>query len=234
MSIFQQLFHKKVAKSASVMAVSMVASSQVLAIAPFSATYNFSIENKYNGSATRSLSQNGNQYQYLVDANVAKLATAKQTTSFSVNNGIILPTTHSTQYKIFGAGRTTTLNFNHAKKQLVSKYKGKTQTIAMPNTAYDDLSLEIQIREDLKANKFRGNYLMADRNKVEAVSFTKSATTKITVPAGTFDVIRIDRVHDDKDRQTSFWLAPKLDYLPVKVVQTNDGKKLEMNLTKFN
>lgn len=75
---------------------------------------------------------------------------------------------------------------------------------------------------------------MADRNTVEAVPFKKSAVTRITVPAGTFDVVRIDRVHDDKDRQTSFWLAPKLDYLPVKVVQNNDGKKMEMNLVKVN
>ena len=75
---------------------------------------------------------------------------------------------------------------------------------------------------------------MADRNTVEAVPFKKSAMTRITVPAGTFDVVRIDRVHDDKDRQTSFWLAPKLDYLPVKVVQNNDGKKMEMNLARVN
>ena len=119
--------------------------------------------------------------------------------------------------------------FNIAKKQLVTNYKGQNKVIALPQPAYDDLSLEIQIREDLKAGKFRGNYYMADRNTVEAVPFKKSAMTRITVPAGTFDVVRIDRVHDDKDRQTSFWLAPKLDYLPVKVVQNNDGKKMEMN-----
>lgn len=220
--------------SASLFAVMGAASTANAAVAPFNATYNFNIEGKYNGLATRVLTQTGNQYFYNVNANVGKLASAKQTATFVNTNGAVLPVSALTQYKILGAGRTTTLNFNNAKKQLLTNYKGQNKVIALPQPAYDDLSLEIQIREDLKAGKFRGNYYMADRNAIESVPFRKSAVTRITVPAGTFDVVRIDRVHEDKDRQTSFWLAPKLDYLPVKVVQSNDGKKMEMNLAKIN
>ncbi len=222
---------KKIAVSALFTSLSISAMATIL---PFSATYSFSIENKYNGTATRKLLQNGNQWLYQVNANSAGFASASQNTAFQYQKGVVLPISSTTKYSIFGAGRTTNLTFNHAKKQLTSSYKGETKTINMPTTALDDLSLEIQIREDLKANKFRNNYVMADRNKVENVPFTKSTATKITVPAGTFDVVRIDRVHDDKNRKTSFWLAPKLDYLPVKVVQNNDGKTLEMRLTKVN
>ena len=225
---------KKLVVSISLVSAMAITAMANAAVAPFNATYNFNIEGKYNGTASRVLTQTGNQYFYNVNASVGKLASAKQTANFVNANGAILPVRALTQYKIFGAGRTTTLNFNNAKKQLVTNYKGQNKVIALPQPAYDDLSLEIQIREDLKAGKFRGNYYMADRNTVEAVPFKKSAMTRITVPAGTFDVVRIDRVHDDKDRQTSFWLAPKLDYLPVKVVQNNDGRKMEMNLARVN
>ncbi len=216
------------------MATLGLASSAMATIAPFNATYNFSAEGKYNGTATRKLTQIGNQYRYDVNANVSKLASANQTATFFDQNGSVVPVSSSTNYKILGVGRTTLLNFSPTKKQLISNYKGKNKVIAMPQTAYDDLSLEVQMREDLKAGKFRGTYLMADRDTIDSVPFTKSAMTKITVPAGTFDVVRIDRVHSDKNRQTSFWLAPKLDYLPVKVQQIDDGKKLEMNLSKVN
>ena len=225
---------QKLAVGISLVSALGITSMSNAAVAPFNATYNFNIEGKYNGTASRVLTQTGNQYFYNVNASVGKLASAKQTANFVNANGAILPVSALTQYKILGTGRTTTLNFNNAKKQLVTNYKGQNKVIALPQPAYDDLSLEIQIREDLKAGKFRGNYYMADRNTVEAVPFKKSAMTRITVPAGTFDVVRIDRVHDDKDRQTSFWLAPKLDYLPVKVVQNNDGKKMEMNLARVN
>ena len=225
---------KKLVVSTSLVSAMAITSMANAAVAPFNATYNFNIEGKYNGTASRVLTQTGNQYFYNVNASVGKLASAKQTANFVNANGAILPVSALTQYKILGTGRTTTLNFNNAKKQLVTNYKGQNKVIALPQPAYDDLSLEIQIREDLKAGKFRGNYYMADRNTVEAVPFKKSAVTRLTVPAGPFDVVRLDRVHDDKDRQTSFWLAPKLDYLPVKVVQNNDGKKMEMNLVKVN
>ena len=225
---------KKLLVSTSLVSAMAITSMANAAVAPFNANYNFNIEGKYNGTASRVLTQTGNQYFYNVNASVGKLASAKQTANFVNANGAILPVSALTRYKILGAGRTTTLNFNNAKKQLVTNYKGQNKVIALPQPAYDDLSLEIQIREDLKAGKFRGNYYMADRNTVEAVPFKKSAVTRITVPAGTFDVVRIDRVHDDKDRQTSFWLAPKLDYLPVKVVQNNDGRKMEMNLARVN
>lgn len=206
----------------------------VAEVKPFSANYNFNIEGKYNGTASRILKQNNTQWLYQMNANAGKLASATMTSTFNENNGIIFPQNSSTTYKILGIGRTEILTFDHAKKQYVSNYKGKTKTIKMPNIAFDDLGLEMQIREELKAGKFRGSYLMADRDKVEVVPFTKSDMTKISVPAGTFDVVRIDRVHDDKSRQTSFWLASNLDYLPIKVVQTNDGKKMEMNLITIN
>lgn len=203
-------------------------------VAPFTAVYQFNIENKYNGMATRTLSKNGNQYNYNVRANVGKLASARQAATFGNIGGVVQPLTSSTQYKVLGVGNTTDLRFNPTTKQVTTTHKGKTQTLPLKQAAYDDLSLEVQIREDLKNNRFRGNYAMVGRNKVEAVPFTMSAPTRLSVPAGTFDVVRIDRIHDDKDRQTSFWLAPALDYLPVKVVQTNDGRRMEMNLVKLN
>ena len=76
--------------------------------------------------------------------------------------------------------------------------------------------------------------VMKKKDKIEKTPFKNSGKAKITVPAGTFDTVRVDRVHDDNSRSTSFWLAPSLDYLPVKVSQFNDGKKMEMNLVKVN
>ena len=149
---------KKLLVSTSLVSAMAITAMANAAVAPFNATYNFNIEGKYNGTASRVLTQTGNQYFYNVNASVGKLASAKQTANFVNANGAILPLSALTQYKILGTGRTTTLNFNNAKKQLVTNYKGQNKVIALPQPAYDDLSLEIQIREDLKAGKFRGNY----------------------------------------------------------------------------
>ncbi|WP_407074455.1 DUF3108 domain-containing protein [Psychrobacter sp. CAL346-MNA-CIBAN-0220] len=224
------------ASIAAIGALSMTAPTLASAknIQPSSADYSFTIEDKYKGSATRTLSKSGNLWKYDVKARVAGVASASQSSAFTINGNNVSPTQASTTYKILGIGRTHKLNFDPNKKQVMSNYKGKSTNLNMDQQAFDDLSLEVQIRQDLLNGKFSGNYYMAKHDKIEKTPFKKSANTKITVPAGTFDTVRVDRVHDDNSRSTSFWLAPSLDYLPVKVSQINDGKKMDLELTKVN
>jgi hypothetical protein len=203
-------------------------------IQPSSADYSFTVEDKYKGTANRTLSKSGNIWNYDVKARVAGVASASQSSAFAISGNNVTPTQASTTYKLLGIGRTHNLNYNAGKKQVASTYKGKTVNLNMAQQAFDDLSLEVQIRQDLLNGKFSGNYYMAKKDKIEKTPFKKTGNTKITVPAGTFDTVRVDRVHDDNSRSTSFWLAPSLDYLPIKVSQMNDGKKMDLELTKVN
>lgn len=221
---------------AAIGALSMTAPTLASAkvVQPSSANYNFTVEDKYKGTATRTLSKSGSTWKYDVRARVAGVASASQSSTFTLSGNNVTPAQASTTYKLFGIGRTHNLNYNSGKKQVASTYRGKTVNLNMAQQAFDDLSLEVQIRQDLLNGKFSGNYYMARKDKIEKTPFKRSGNTKITVPAGTFDTVRVDRVHDDNSRSTSFWLAPSLDYLPVKVMQVNDGKKMDLELTKVN
>lgn len=199
----------------------------------FSATYVLKADGK-KGTATRTLIKNGDDYHYHVKASAAGVASVNQSASFSLSNGRIVPSSSNMSVRVLGVGRTHNIKFNNSAKSVVSTYKGKSTTLRMNGQAYDDLSLETQIRQELINGKFSGNYHLVKKNEIEATRFRRSGSSKITVPAGTYDAIRIDRVHDDKGRATSFWLAPSLNYLPVKVSQTNDGKVISMELTKVN
>lgn len=197
------------------------------------ATYRVSANGK-TGTATRTLTKTGNNYRYTVNARAAGIATLTQEANFSLVNGNIIPQSSMMSARILGIGNTHSVRFNHANKSAVSTYKGKPVTLAMPKPAYDDLSLETQIRQELINGKFNGSYQLIKRNQIETTKFRRGGHGKITVPAGTYDTVRIDRVHDDQNRATSFWLAPSLNYLPVKVSQTADGKVIFMELTKIN
>lgn len=220
--------------SAGVLSMGAANMANAKVIAPTNADYSFTVEDKYKGTANRTLTKTGNTWKYNVKARVAGVATAAQNSTFSLTGNTVTPVSASTTYKILGVGRTHNLKFNNAKKQVASSYKGKTVNLKVAQPTFDDLSLEMQIRQDLINGKFTGNYYMAKHDKIEKTPFKKSGSTKITVPAGTFDTVRVDRIHDDNSRSTSFWLAPSLDYLPVKVVQVNDGKKMDLELTKVN
>lgn len=199
----------------------------------FSATYKVQADDKI-GSATRTLSKSGNHYTYHVQLNAAGIASLSQSANFSVAAGKILPASSSTSVKILGVGNTHQVKFHNDTKTLTNTYKGKSTTLKMNRQAYDDLSLEAQIRQELINGKFSGSYDLVKKGGIETTQFKKSATTKISVPAGTYDVICIDRIHKDTKRATSFWVAPSLNYLPVKVSQTSNGKVISMELTKVN
>ncbi len=208
-------------------------SAQAADLSGFSATYSVKADGK-SGTATRTLTKNGNSYSYQVKASAAGVASVNQSANFNLSGGKIVPSSSNMSVKVLGVGRTHNIKFNNTANSVVSTYKGKSTTLKMKGQAYDDLSLEAQIRQELINGKFSGSYALVKKNQIETTKFKKSGSSKITVPAGTYDVIRIDRVHDDKDRATSFWLAPSLNYLPVKVSQTNDGKVMSMELTKVN
>lgn len=198
-------------------------------ISPSTAKYSFTIENKYKGTATRTLSKSGNNWSYKVNARVSGVATGSQYSKFRVSGNKVVPSYASTTYKIFGIGRTHKLQYSGSK--VVSTYKGRARTLSMPRQAYDELSLEVQIRQELLNGKFSGSYYLVKKDKVERVRFRKSGNTRVSVPAGTYNTVKVSRVHGDSGRRTTFWLAPSLDYLPVKVIQSNDGKKVELKLS---
>ncbi len=90
-----------------------------------------------------------------------------------------------------------------------------------------------QIRQDLLNGKFKGTYYRVTKNEVVKTRFRKAGTTTVKTPAGSYKVVRIDRVHNDKNRSTSFWLAPDLDYLPIKIVTKDNNSSVKLVLRKL-
>lgn len=218
------------------MAATATTSASASVLTPYKADYTFSIEGKYNGTAQRTLSKSGKNYRYLFSASVPVVANATQDTTFAYQAGgtqNFLPLKHQTKYKIFVMSRNTDLNFDYKNKKLYTKHRGKAKTYALNGAALDELTLEMQIRKDLSEGKLQKSYKIASRKGVRDIPFINEGKTKITVPAGTFDVIKVRRVHNNDKRKSFFWLAPKLDYLPVRVMQNDKGKVYDFKLKKL-
>lgn len=217
---------------------SMAVSSSLLAVTPYSADYTFSIENKYHGQAKRELKKvNKNTWRYVFSASVPIVAKASQDTTFTYQRGgtqNYLPLVHETTYKILVHKRKTKLNFDYRNKKLQVNYKGKAKTHTMPSAALDELTLEMQIRDDMSKGKLKSTYRVASHKGIRKVPFINEGKTSIKVPAGKFEVIKIRRVHNDSKRKSYFWLAPSLDYLPIKVMQNDKGKIYDFELKKLH
>lgn len=206
------------------------------AVTPYSADYTFSIEKSYKGDAKRTLKKEGKHWRFNFSASVPIVAKASQNTLFKyTTKGThnYVPLSHDTTYKILIHKRKTNLAFDYANKQLNTSHKGKAKSYALKAPVLDELTLEMQIREDMRKGKLKSTYTIASHKGIRKVPFINEGKTSITVPAGKFDVIKIRRVHKDPKRKSYFWLAPSLDYLPVKVMQNDKGKIYDFELKKL-
>lgn len=62
-----------------------------------------------------------------------------------------------------------------------------------------------------------------DEGEHQTLVFRQAGRESISVPYGTFDTVRVERVRKGKDRETITWLAPELDWVAVRVDQREDG-----------
>lgn len=198
-------------------------SSQAFAMSPFQASYQFNYNGKNMGSATRTLSKSGNNWTYVFAAKAGAIASASETSRFGFNAGKISANSFSRTSKILVHNNTMSINFNPSTKTINTKKDDTARSFAWKAGALDELNAELQIREDLKGVGMKSSYLIADAKAVEPRQFVKQGSEKVKTSYGTFDTIKVVMKHDKPGRDTTFWLAPKLDYLPVKVTH-QDGK----------
>lgn len=203
-------------------------SSQALAMSPFQASYQFAYNGKNLGSATRTLTKSGNTWNYVFAAKAGAIASATETSRFTLNGDQIVSNSFSRTSKILVHNNTMNIKFNPSAKTINTNKDKDTYSFAWKAGVLDELNAELQIREDLKGSGLKSNYFLADAKEVEARKFVKAGNEKIKTSYGTFDTIKVVMKHDKPDRDTTFWLAPKLDYLPVKV--THQDKKASYGL----
>jgi hypothetical protein len=131
--------------------------------------------------------------------------------------------------------KKSTVDFDWLKNQASTQRNGEALQYALtePSTL-DPLNLEIQIRQDLsKKSTLKGKYSLGDAKGLNPLAFELEGAEKITTPYGEIDTIKVSRVHQSSDRKTQFWLAKSLNYLPVKVVQIDDGAIYTIELQSY-
>lgn len=203
-------------------------SSQALAMSPFQASYQFAYNGKNMGSATRTLTQNGNAWKYVFAAKAGAIASATETSQFTFNKSQLVSNSFSRTSKILVHSNTMNIKFNPSAKTINTSKDKENRSFAWKAGVLDELNAELQLREDLKASGLKSSYLLADAKEIESRKFVKSGTEKVKTDYGTFDTVKVIMKHDKPGRETIFWLAPKLDYLPVKV--THEDKKTSYGL----
>jgi hypothetical protein len=148
---------------------------------------------------------------------------------FCIVGGKIRPVSYKT-VEDGGKGDNYTLSFDWVNR-LVRSNEGSPRKLVADGV--DPLSLQIALRKRLSdaggtlpAQPI--NLVVVEDDKEKEYSFRVLGRESLETPLGRLDAIRLDRT-DDSKKQLRLWLAPSLDYLPVRV-ERQRGKGAVMRL----
>ncbi|MBB3225663.1 hypothetical protein FHW69_000253 [Luteibacter sp. Sphag1AF] len=203
----------------------------------FTATYQVLKDGDPLGEATLTLKAAGNgEYEY---SNVSK-GTAGLAAMLGANVSEVsrfrwsgnVPEALSYDYTMSALKtKTRRLQVDWNSKQVNVDDNGKSFKYDAAVGMVERNTLPLALGVALRAGEQQVSIPVAVKQEVQSQQFKVSGKEQVTVPAGSFDAVRVDRV--DADRGFNAWYVPAKFPVPVKLAQ-KDGGNLTMELKSFS
>ena len=107
--------------------------------------------------------------------------------------------------------------FDWAEGRAANHVGGGTWEMRIPEATLDKQSQLLVLMQDLASGKQPASYRVADGGRLKIYLFRYLGRQRISTALGDFDTLAVERTRADSTRKTTFWCAPALDYLPVRV-----------------
>ena len=149
---------------------------------------------------------------------VAKGSIVERST-WVLKNSAIQPLEYLYQ-RTFGKGKQVKLDFDWDKNTVTNNVNKDPWVMPLEPGTLDKLIYQLALMRDMAPGKRDYTYKVADGGKTKIYQAVVLGEEETETPAGKFHTVKITRVGDK--RGTTLWCAPKLNYLPVRIEQTDD------------
>lgn len=102
--------------------------------------------------------------------------------------------------------------------------RGAQRTFKIPDGTLDNSSLQLALIQEARKNAETYRHPVISRGELKTYVFRNLGTETIETELGSFATVKLERRKDDEENTTyTTWYAPKLNFLPVKVENREDG-----------
>lgn len=149
------------------------------------------------------------------------------------------PETLSWDYRQSGGlrQRTRHADFDWANGTVTMRHGEQTRTYPTVPGLIDRQTVTIALMADLARGAEHFDCKVATKARVDELRYRRGEPATVTVPAGRFEAVAVERVPDPTDRRAKVsrnWFAPALGWLPVKMEQhEEDGDSITLELTAW-
>lgn len=205
----------------------------------FNAEYDVNYNGMELGVSKRHLSMTENQIAIFEAATFPEgfaalliKETISETSKVKITHKSIQPIQYIESKDKKGKTEKYQLSFNWHKNTLNNGYKKTTEPLK-PNT-HDLLSFQLKMMQDLQKHKKNMLYRIATKRHTRNYKLKIINTEKIETTMGEFEVIKLTSKSDEGKSQFTFWCAPALEFLPIKIQKINDkGNQFSFTLRSF-
>ena len=131
--------------------------------------------------------------------------------------------------------RESESEFNWSTSKITGYYKDREIDIPLEGKTLSRIVLQLQIMHDQEKQIASTDYQILDKDALKKITvFPEEFITETSVPFGKFQTIKISHQSENSERLNSLWLAPELNFIPIKISQSINGKtSFEANLTQL-
>lgn len=159
----------------------------------------------------------------------------KEESIFRFENGDFWPVSYEYRQENSSKNRNEDIAYDWTDGIAQVDYRGHKSSPKLKPGTLDKFLLQLAIMTEAKTGGVDRVYRVLDNGRVKEYRLQSSGLESVATPAGRFDALRVTRVDDDPDKHLRMWLAPSLDYLPVKIEQEkNNEETLRLTLKRFH
>lgn len=189
------------------------------------------------GNLRATLKYSGNRYSYHKYTKASGLAAFLTGIKITENtDGTFSGQQLFPQNYIFNQSRRSKSRIDKATfkgNKVSGSYKGKPYNFQIKKGTQDRASLEIMLAQDLSQNKKQLSYQIVGRGDHIEYRFQRLGEEKLHTAAGIFTTVKVKVMRKGNKRDTTFWMAKELDYLPVKVVHREKNDLLISTIKRY-
>ena len=209
-----------------------VASSDAILPKPFTATYEVTYRGMRAGHLTFKLSRDEatGRYTYETTASPSMLArfvisgAAVERSVMEIGPDGVRPLEWHLDDGKSGTARDGKLTFDWTKNVASGEIEGEKIELALEPGLQDRLSIQIDVVTSLLRGEQPGLIPLIDDNRVKRYNYVKKETTSIDTKLGKLDAVIYESTREGSNRQSRFWMVPKMEYLAARAEQIRKGK----------
>lgn len=209
---------------------------------PFTATYAVTYRGMRAGKLTFKLSRDSasGRYTYETTADPSMLArimissAALERSVMEIGPEGVRPIDWQLDDGKSGTARDGKLHFDWEKNVATGAIEGQNIELPLEAGLQDRLSIQIAVVTSLLRGEEPGAIPLIDDNRVKRYSYTKIGAAVTETDLGKLDAVLYESTRQGSNRQSRFWLVPKMEYVAARAEQIRKGKvETVMVLTSF-